>query len=161
MSKFTPLADRLWRKVEKTDSCWVWTGYRNKTGYGMIGKERTRGCSLTHRVSWELAHGPIPNGLFVCHKCDNPGCVRPDHLFLGSQKTNMADCSAKGRHPRNKTNYLPSGEKHHFYKKGMKITREMAFKIRRDDRPRSVISAEYGVDVSLISYIKTNKIWKE
>lgn len=95
----TPIADRLWAKVEKTDTCWIWTG--SKSGsyhHGEIGLgRRTDGKAKAHRVSYELAYGKIQDGLQVLHKCDNGLCVRPDHLFLGTQKDNMIDCSAKGR----------------------------------------------------------------
>lgn len=92
----TPIADRFWPKVQKTDVCWLWIG-ATSAGYGRIG----RGRAKDHEVSWELHNGPVPHGLWVLHKCDNPPCVRPDHLFLGTQSDNMKDAEAKGRlkHP--------------------------------------------------------------
>lgn len=93
------LAERLWAKVDRTESCWIWTGGTNIKGYGCIGLgERGRGKALAHRVSWELAFGPIPDGLWVLHHCDNPPCVRPDHLWLGTAADNNRDMVAKGRH---------------------------------------------------------------
>lgn len=91
-----PPALRFWRQVQKTDTCWLWTGARSGAGYGQIGINDVR--IFTHRFSWELHHGPIPAGLFVCHHCDNPPCVRPDHLFLGTPQDNMVDKIRKGRH---------------------------------------------------------------
>jgi hypothetical protein len=85
-------AARFWPKVRKDRGCWVWTGATTTTGYGRLSGQPA------HRLSWEIHHGPIPAGLFVCHRCDNPGCVRPDHLFLGTHEANMADMVAKGRH---------------------------------------------------------------
>lgn len=89
-----PAADRFWAKVAKGDDCWLWTGavagYPGND-YGAFNKGKA------HRFSWELHRGPIPAGLFVLHKCDVTRCVRPDHLFLGTQKDNMQDMVAKGR----------------------------------------------------------------
>lgn len=87
----------FWNNVEKTDTCWVWVRARNRSGYGRTGAHGAP--RLAHRVSYEMAHGAIPDGLMVCHKCDNPPCVRPDHLFLGTAKDNVRDAQEKGRLP--------------------------------------------------------------
>ncbi len=87
--------DRFWASVLKNDSCWLWIGLTNSWGYGRLqwdGKE-----TGAHRISWILHNGIIPVGLSVLHKCDNPPCVNPDHLFLGTHKDNMEDCVSKGR----------------------------------------------------------------
>jgi hypothetical protein len=86
---------RFWAKVDRGDSCWLWTGVRDHNGYGQIvqdGKLRQ-----AHRVAWELANGPIEDGLYVCHQCDVKACVRADHLFLGTQSDNMRDYADKRR----------------------------------------------------------------
>lgn len=95
---------RFWSYVNKTAGCWEWTGALSKKG-----DRRQRGAgyghfmvtwktiTMAHRYSWELAHGPIPAGVFVCHRCDNPKCVRPEHLFLGTALDNTRDMIAKGR----------------------------------------------------------------
>jgi hypothetical protein len=91
-----PLEERFWRRVQKTRSCWKWLGtFIRPMGYGTIYVNGRN--ILTHRFSWELANGPVPEGLYVLHKCDNPPCVRPDHLFLGTYKDNFEDMRRKGR----------------------------------------------------------------
>jgi hypothetical protein len=89
-----PLEERFWEKVAKAgaDDCWLWKAGRNQYGYGLISHR------LAHRVSWEIAYGkPVPPGLVVCHGCDNPACVNPEHLWLGTQRDNLQDMFAKGR----------------------------------------------------------------
>lgn len=104
-SATSSLAERFWEKVKRTDdllSCWEWTGYRRQDeyghDYGLIQVPRARGQYLrAHVFSWELHFGAVPEGMFVLHACDNPPCVRPDHLFLGDHQANMEDMAAKGR----------------------------------------------------------------
>ena len=93
------LVTRLWSRViaDPHSECWVWIGYRDAFGYGQIGIGG-RKLEFTHRLAWQLANGPIPAGLLVLHTCDNPPCVRPSHLFLGTHADNTADMMAKGRH---------------------------------------------------------------
>ena len=87
---------RFMAYVDKQESCWIWTGAKNKQGYGQLcfgNKKKT----VASRVSYELFKGPIENGLFACHLCDVPSCVNPDHLFLGTHQENMIDMTEKGR----------------------------------------------------------------
>lgn len=90
--------DRFWSKVEKTESCWNWTAGNNR-GYGQfsIGGRANGGNILAHRFSYELVHGKLPPGVCVLHRCDNPSCVNPDHLFTGTQQDNIADKMGKNR----------------------------------------------------------------
>lgn len=90
------LADRFWAKVEKSDGCWLWLASKFQHGYGSATVDGGR-RENAHRVAWRLIRGSIPKGMFVLHRCDNPACVNPDHLWLGTQTDNMRDCAAKGR----------------------------------------------------------------
>lgn len=105
-----PVEDRFWSKVEKTETCWLFRGCRQtKIGLdygGFAYKGQTR---VAHRVAWELSNGEIPGKLFVLHKCDVPRCVRPDHLYLGTQKDNMRDASLRGRLPSQKKSHCVRG----------------------------------------------------
>ena len=91
--------DRFWARVQKGEGCWRWDGSKNRYGYGFVsyGPRGAQTRVQAHRVAWTLAYGPIPDGAFVLHHCDNPPCVRPDHLFLGTQGDNMVDMAAKRR----------------------------------------------------------------
>lgn len=93
------IQERFWSLVEKTDGCWAWKGYTQEGRYGhfMVTPGHRQGA---HRVAWQIAYGAIPDGLHVCHRCDNPSCVRPDHLFLGTHRDNMRDMVARGRNRR-------------------------------------------------------------
>jgi hypothetical protein len=94
-----PRSEKYWRHVIRHADCWLWTGDTDRKGYGQI-REQVNGKRKwlkAHRVSWELHYGPIPSGKKILHKCDNPPCTRPDHLFLGTIKSNADDAVNKGR----------------------------------------------------------------
>ena len=104
-----PLIDRFFEKIIKTNTCWIWNGPKNKGGYGFFSKgRRIDGKILAHRYSFEIHNKIKPNSLYVLHKCDNPPCVNPDHLYLGTQVENMSDAAIRGR--------MPKGKKHWNYK---------------------------------------------
>lgn len=91
------LLERMAEKIiqEPNSGCWIWSRGKDKDGYGKV---KIDGRSLrAHRVTWEYVNGPIPEGMLLCHRCDNPSCVNPDHLFLGCHKNNHEDRGAKGR----------------------------------------------------------------
>jgi hypothetical protein len=94
--------DRIQRYIIKSTGCWEWQGAINSTGYGTIGigsrRDNSRRTILAHRMSYEIFVGPIPNSLNVLHKCDNPSCINPSHLFLGTIADNVHDMMSKGRH---------------------------------------------------------------
>jgi len=112
-SKWHSPEERFWVRVNipvDPDACWEWIGSKASSGYGsmMIDKKDNY---LVHRFSWELHHGPIPDGMFICHQCDNPLCVNPNHLFCGTPLDNMRDMIAKGRQVRIEPPHL-CGEDH-------------------------------------------------
>lgn len=142
---------RFLNKVEKKGDCWIWKGSYLKGGYGA---HRFNGKSLgAHRTSWTLFKGEIPIGMYVCHKCDNPGCVNPDHLFLGSAEDNNRDRAKKGRSDDR------HGEKHPC----RKLTNETVLEIRKlwsSGMKQKEIAKIYGIDNSAVSVIVNNKRWK-
>ena len=144
------MTDRFWDKVDKSGDCWVWRGVSGN-GYGQFWNN---GKNVgAHRFAYSLANGPIPNGLFVCHHCDNPKCVRPSHLFLGTNSDNIVDSVVKGRWTDNR------GEKH-----GMsKLVKDDVREIRRLYSlgvTQTVLAKAWEVDQSTISYIVNGKRWK-
>ena len=95
-----PVTERLWARVAKggPDDCWPWLGYCRQNGHGAIARgRRGEGLDGTHRVAWESANGPIPDGLIVRHTCDNPPCCNPAHLLVGTQADNIRDAVERGR----------------------------------------------------------------
>jgi hypothetical protein len=144
--KAKPIAERFWPKVNKTASCWLWAAARNRDGYGSLGGV------LAHRVSWEVARGPVPDGALVLHRCDNRPCVNPDHLFLGTQADNMKDCVAKGRQARTRGETSPRA----------KLTNEAVRHIRhlvQCGESMARIARAYGVDPSAVSRAVSGKRW--
>jgi hypothetical protein len=153
------LVSDFWARVKKggKDECWEWTGGTNGntpiTCYGVLGwgQEKIK----AHRFSYELTFGKIPTGLLVCHHCDNPKCVNPNHLFLGTSKDNSDDCHKKGRAHRE------SGEKRY----NAKLTESDIREIRRRHIPGkygslSALAREFGVYNTMIHSIVTRKRWK-
>ena len=98
MPAFKPVEERFWEKTEKRGpyECWPWKGHFDKDGYGLLDVGRS--CKGAHRVAWELVRGPIPPKMYVCHHCDNPPCVNPKHLYIGSGSDNMRDMWKRKRH---------------------------------------------------------------
>ena len=134
------------------DSCFEWLGSKNQYGYGWFHKH---GHNVqAHRLAYEISKGPIPENLCVCHKCDNPACVNPAHLFIGTKKDNNQDCNKKGR--RNQ----PSGERHGSAKlteedvKDIRIAYSLGGCIQKD------IAETFGVHRITISKIVNGKLWK-
>jgi hypothetical protein len=148
--------ERFEEKVDKQeDGCWIWEGAKNNKGYGIFSyKGKT---ILAHRMSWLLHNGEIPKEQNVLHKCDVRACVNPEHLFLGSLKDNMQDCSKKGRLHVNFPGY--SGEKHGNAK--LKNSDVIEIRERRKNGERACLLAkEYGVHRQTISDISRGIYWK-
>lgn len=146
---------RFWSKVDRrgADECWVWMAYINQGGYGVFSPGPKQ-LQLAHRFSWELAFAKIPYKTLVLHKCDNPACVNPAHLFLGTQTDNMRDCIAKGRFPSRKGS--SNGRAKLSYEKVVHI-RRYANRTRKTQRE---IGAKFGISQSYVSYILLGKGWK-
>lgn len=152
----------------KGDSCAPWTGGKNKRGYGAFNVFARRVDA--HRFSYMAFRGPIPPGIFVCHKCDNPPCVRPDHLFLGTHSDNMKDAANKGRisPPRRikNPNWVRPSRKieNPNTKPGAKITKEIAADIKvrlaNNETGRS-IARLYSLHFGSVSDIKRGLTWRD
>jgi hypothetical protein len=149
-SRGRPIAERFldFYKPGKPDACWPWTGTIHHRRYGVIGDNKNRQY-LAHRVSYERAHGPIPPGLYVCHTCDNPPCVNPAHLFVGTDADNQADKARKGRAPRGERN------------KAAKLTAEDVRAIRAlyPALSQQAIANRFGVHQSIVSDIVRGETW--
>lgn len=146
----TPIRYRLLSKInfETSTGCWEWIGARLPQGYGLI--KRKDGFQLrAHRVAYELVHGLIPEGMFVCHRCDNPSCVRPSHLFVGSHVQNMADMVVKGRAARLLGDCNGSA----------KLDAAKVNSIRNSAGSYSQIARQFCVSASAVGLIKRRQRW--
>lgn len=161
--KRRPLIERFWEKVQKTDFCWVWTG-PTSSGYGVIGVggSRAHGAPTvyTHRLSWEIHHGPIADGLHVLHHCDNPPCVNPDHLFLGRHLENVRDMWAKGRAA---VQVDPSRAARGERNGAHKLTEEQVREIKQAlalGAVKKYLAAQYGVTPRVMTLIARGELWR-
>lgn len=148
------LQERFWNKVARSSpsDCWEWQGARQTMGYGAFsinGKPEA-----THRLAWEMANGPIPDGLHVCHHCDNPPCVNPAHLFLGTPAANAADKVSKGR---------ASGGARGSRNNRAKLNEWSACGVMArclQGVPQVQVSREFGVTRQVVYCIVKGKVWK-
>lgn len=130
--------------------CWLWTAGTDPAGYGRILSPQRR-VFAAHRLSWELHRGPIPAGMCVCHKCDTPGCVNPDHLFLGTHAENAADMIAKGRHLGRKRRGEATAS--------AKLTVAQVLAIRAHPGSQKQIAREFGISPTSVCYIQARRNW--
>ena len=169
LERLLVLEERFWARVLRLpgDGCWEWQGARVHNTYGRAWDGEQ--VEYAHRLSWRLSHGPIPPGFLVCHRCDNPPCVRPDHLFLGRSEDNVADMVKKGRHvsrageasgSRRRPESRPRGEDN----VRAKLTTEMVLAIREEfaskGTPKLTLARRYGVNPSTISSIVLRRTWR-
>lgn len=153
--------ERFWAKVQKQegDGCWEWTAALHRNGYGhfSIGYRD----AYSHRYSYEISVGPIPDGMCVCHKCDNRKCVRPDHLFLGSHAENIADRDAKGRTATGTNGHYPTGERHHNAKLTDDQVRDLRRRYTTERVTQRALAAEFGVSYDSVKSIIQNRQRKQ
>lgn len=144
------IEERLWAKTQKSDTCWVWIGAHLISGYGhmTINKKRV----TVHRLSWEVHNGPIPIGMEILHRCDNPPCIRPDHLFIGTNQDNVDDMVSKKRHTYGDRNG------HAVFTDDQ--AREILYLLRTKQATGRQIAQQYGVDETTISKMRLGITWK-
>lgn len=145
-------ADRFWSKVDPSGDCWEWTAHRKSRGYGQFTVRKGQFYGA-HNVSFALVHGPIPPGKVICHRCDNPPCVNPDHLFLGTQVDNAVDMLAKDRGNRARGAAQASA----------RLTEDDVRAIRQAEKGRRYLrdlAEKYGVSVRTIQQVRRGATWR-
>lgn len=149
-----PLRERLLAQATITlHGCWEWTGRRDKDGYGIAklkGKSRR-----AHRLIWQATFGTIPDRLLICHQCDNPPCIRPDHLFLGTPKGNIQFSVARGRHAILKNRKDQPGEKNG----QAKLSRADVMLIAKSKNGSRKVAAEFGISKTQVLRIRRGQSW--
>ncbi len=145
-----PLDVRFWTKVDKSKDCWEWTASRTKLGYGRFnfGKQVVG----AHRVAWILENGEIPESLFVCHRCDNPPCVNPSHLFVGTPLDNSADRAQKGRGGSMPGEFNPSAKLSMLDAKHIRTLRAGGWQLKS-------LASMYRVAIQTIWRVTKNRKW--
>ncbi len=157
------VSERFWKKISKNPAsgCWEWTAYRNPAGYGVFGLSHTKSKGpttliLAHRLAWTLTNGPIPTGKYVLHKCDNPSCINPDHLWLGSIADNQKDMADKGR----SGGAVRYGEQNGNAKLTPEIVREFRSRKVSEGLSAEKLAVIYHVGASTIRQIVRGETWK-
>src|SRR3972149_1184338 len=146
--------ERFWEKVDRSGDCWLWIGTKDKHyDYGRfrIGTKSTDKKERAHRVAWMLIFGPIPDGMWVLHHCDRPACVRPEHLFLGTNSMNQKDAYRKGKHDYLHKQGRNSGEKNG----SSRLTKEQVLEIRTSHKSQYALAKRFGISQPAISYIRS------
>lgn len=132
MPRWTPFEPYFWSLVEKSEYCWTWKGGLDSHGYGRVWKDKRR--QGAYRVAYELENGPIPPGMLACHHCDNKLCVRPSHIFIGTQKDNMQDWTKKGLNKSVKQGTLSKRGDEHWKRtpEGIEYNRQFGRKLKKE-----------------------------
>jgi hypothetical protein len=155
--------DRFWAKVRKTSGCWIWTAHCLPQGYGQFALTCNKPVKA-HRFAYEVTYGAIPAGLMVCHRCDNPSCVRPKHLFLGTAKDNTHDSIRKSRAYVGQSG--PSAHKHRYPKgercRQAKLTEDNVRHIiaSATTKTRTELAKSLGVSIALVCAILKGRAWR-
>jgi hypothetical protein len=151
-NKLIPIKEKLKKYVVDSKNCWNWLGSKDKDGYGVFGHHRNKQLRA-HRASYDFYIGEIPTGMLVCHYCDNPSCINPKHLFLGTSKDNTQDMIKKQR------KLILFGENH----PNAKLTEQQANEIkqlRKQNKPLTEIANQFGISFQTVSSIAKGKTWK-
>ena len=148
LEKYGTVEERFFNRFKKDPSgCWLWISHCDKDGYGIL--PATGAAVRAHRLSYEIHNGQIPDGMVVCHTCDNPSCVNPEHLFSGTTKDNCQDMLSKGRDKM-------VGSRNN----KAKLTEDQVADIRKSDKSKYELADIYSVSVSTIKRIKNNTLWR-
>ena len=150
----SPVEHRFWKRVNKTPGCWLWTGHTNGDGYAQFCYKGNRRSSNASRYAYQLLVGEIPDGMDICHTCDNPACVRPDHLFPGTDLDNNRDKVNKNRQAKGERNA------------GAVLTESQVLEIRRRYKPGCKVNGlkpltiEFGISPAAVSRIVRGITWR-
>lgn len=126
--------------TEPNSGCYLWTGWLHRNGYASLRLSYKGKNQMAHRLTWEVCNGPVPDGMEVCHRCDMPSCVNPDHLFLGTHRDNMVDCARKERN-------------------APKLTADAVRMIRQSDKTHASLARDLGVSGTMIAHIRKGRAW--